>query len=296
MSGSKIVRIFLVANAQFSAVSGMILLFAATRLADVLLVSPAAWATPALRGLGVGLLLFAAGLWLIVKAKHVNMRTVWLIVGLDLTWVVATAAGLVAFVNLLTPTGLIVVIAVAVPVALFATGQAIGALRLQTPASRASVKLVDGAIVASVSRKVDAPASVVWDVMTDHPGYAKVASNIAKVEVIAGDGLGMQRRCYGPKGENWSETCTLYEPGQAYGFLVHTEADDYPYPISELTGTWSVDEHPDSSEFHIEILARPMGNAVTRMLFVAAAKRQFKAVLIDLADAWAARMEREAAC
>ncbi len=127
--------------------------------------------------------------------------------------------------------------------------------------------------------------------MNDHPGYADVASNISKVEVISGNGLGMQRRCFGPKGENWTETCDVFEEGKSFGFKIHTEAPDYPYPIADLQGRWSVSPHGNGSEFAIDITAKPKGNFISRMLFSVVAKRQFRMVLIDLADAWAFKME-----
>lgn len=130
--------------------------------------------------------------------------------------------------------------------------------------------------------------------MTDHPGYADVASNISNVEVLSGEGIGMQRRCFGPRGENWTETCDLFEDGRSYGFKIHTEAPDYPYPISDLQGRWSVAPKGAGSEFSIDIEAMPKGGFISRMLFSSLAKRQFKSVLIDLADAWSRRMEREA--
>ena len=141
---------------------------------------------------------------------------------------------------------------------------------------------------------VRAPTATVWYVITDHPACADVADNISKVEVLSGDGLGMKRRCYGPKGENWEETCDLYEPGHTYGFRIHTEFRDYPYPFAELSGRWSVEEHSAGSEFNIKIVASLKGNALSRWLFATSARPQFKTILIDLSDAWAASMEREA--
>ncbi len=66
------------------------------------------------------------------------------------------------------------------------------------------------------------------------------------------------------------------------------------YPFAELTGRWRVEKHLVGSEFDIDIVATLKGNAFSRWLFAMVAKPQFKTVLIDLADAWAARMEREA--
>ncbi|HHS89269.1 MAG TPA: SRPBCC family protein, partial [Rhodobacteraceae bacterium] len=194
----------------------------------------------------------------------------------------------------LTANGTLIVLAVALVVAFFAISQFVSAASIEKPVPLAKVEMRDGKLHATVKRSVRAPTGIVWEVMTDHPAYADVADNISKVEVLSGDGLGMKRRCYGPKGENWVETCDLHEPGHAYGFRVHTEAEDYPYPFAELSGRWSVERHPVGSEFRIEIVASVKGNTLSRWLFSTMAGPRFKTVLIDLADAWAERMEHEA--
>lgn len=142
-----------------------------------------------------------------------------------------------------------------------------------------------------VSRQVRASPERVWAVMSDHPRYADVASNIAKVEVLSGDGLGMVRRCYDPKGASWTETCDLFEPRRVFGFEVDTGAPDYPYPIASLKGRWSVEPVGDGAVFRIDIEAKPAGNALQRFLFTRLAGVKFKGILKDLADRWAARME-----
>ena len=199
---------------------------------------------------------------------------------------------LFGFGDVFTPSGVLVVDIVAVCVAAFAIGQFAGARRIITPLSRVSMSKKNGALSFCVSRKVKAPASRVWKVMTDHPGYADVASNISKVEIVSGEGLGLQRRCYGPKAENWLETCNHFEEGRAFGFRVHTEAPDYPYPIAELTAVWAVVPADTGSEFSIQIEATPSGGFPVRTLFALVTGGKFKAVLIDLAEAWAERMER----
>ena len=142
-----------------------------------------------------------------------------------------------------------------------------------------------------VSRLVEAPPERVWAVMNDHPRYADVASNIAKVEVLSGDGLGMVRRCYDSNGGSWTETCDLFEPGRVFGFEVDTGAPDYPYPIASLKARWSVEAVGGGAAFRIDIEARPSGNALQRVLFTRLAGAKFKGILEDLADRWAARME-----
>ncbi|KZM50067.1 SRPBCC family protein [Labrenzia sp. OB1] len=294
MPRSASARIFLKLNSQFSALNGVSLLLAAGLIAPLLLSNPVDWAAPGLRALGVGLLGFAVLLYVLSRHRFVSRKVVNEIVLLDALWVVGSVV-LIAFMgDIFTTQGIVAVSVVAMVVAFFAVSQFAAAAKIEKPVPVARVEATDGKLFATVKRTVKAPPETVWNVMTDHPAYADVADNIAKVEVLSGDGLGMKRRCFGPKGENWEETCDLFEPGHAYGFRIHTEADDYPYPFAELSGRWRVKEHPLGSEFDIEIIATLKGNALSKWLFATMAKPQFKAILIDLADAWAVRMQQEA--
>ena len=294
MSSSNTARLFLGLNAGSSLLIGVGLLAAAEPIANMIFATSATWQPIALRVLGVGLLAFALVLFLMTSDRFVGRKAVMLITLLDIGWVAGSLAMLVFGRSLLTDPGVALVAVVAGLVLVFAIGQSVGAGAIAAPKSRASVRTSDGRLHATVRRTVNAPADAVWTVMSDHPGYADVASNISKVEVLSGDGIGMQRRCYGPKGESWRETCDLFEEGKAFGFKIHTDADDYPYPISDLQGRWAVMPKGAGSEFSIDISAKPKGGFFKRALFRMAAMRTFKSILIDLADAWADRMEKQA--
>ena len=94
-----------------------------------------------------------------------------------------------------------------------------------------------------VERMVQAPVEVVWSVISDVVGYAEVAPNLSKAEIMSGDGLGMCRRCYDSQGRGWNETCVLWEEGHRYSFVVDTS--DYPYPLTKMQGTWGLVERPE---------------------------------------------------
>jgi hypothetical protein len=281
-------------NGVFSLLTAVPLLLAAGTVASILFADPVNWATWSLRGLGVGLIGFAGLVYALSQHRFVSRAMVNEIAALDLLWVIGSIVLIAFFGHILTTSGTVIVAAVAMVVAFLALSQFVSAARIEKTVPRAKVQMSGGQLHASVKRTVRAPTATAWKVMTDHPGYADVASNLSKVEVLSGNGLGMERRCYGPKGENWTETCDLHDPGRSFGFRVHTEAEDYPYPFAELSGRWSVEGHPEGAKFQIEIFGKLKGNAVSRWLFGTMAKPQFKTVLIDLADAWAERMEREA--
>jgi len=287
-------RIYLKLNSQFSALSGVALVLAAGLLAPLLFANPVDWAALGLRGLGVGLLAFAGVLYLLSQNKFISRATVTEIVVLDALWVLGSFVVIAFFSGVLTTNGVLIVAVVAMVVGFFAVSQFASASKIKKPVPVARVTLRDGKLFATVKRTVAAPTITVWDVMTDHPAYADVADNLSKVEVLSGDGIGMTRRCYGLKGENWEETCYLYEPGHKFGFRIHTEANDYPYPFAKLTGLWTVEARPAGSEFDIQIVAVMKGNVLSRWAFYVMAKSQFETILIDLADAWAARMEAQA--
>ena len=294
MTNSTTARLFLGLNALFSLICGLALLIVPGMIEKIMFVVPSGWTSLILLGLGVGLLVFSLDLAMMATNRFVKRFEVNLIVFADIGWIIASAVLIGWFAQGLLPAGIILVKIVAAIVALFAIGQFFGGRKILPPAPQISFRAKDGDLIARVTRKVNAAVPDVWKIMQDHPGYADVASNLTKVEVLSGDGLGMKRKCYGPKGESWQETCDHYVKDKAFGFRIHTDAPDYPYPFVELKGLWSVEPSGSGSEFAIELTARPKGNAITRALFAPIAKRRFTPVLIDLADVWAARMEKAA--
>jgi len=96
-----------------------------------------------------------------------------------------------------------------------------------------------------------------YQVMPDRAGYAGVANNLSRVEVVSGGGLGMRRRCYDNRGRGWSETCSLWEEGYAYSFDLQTSAPDYPYPLREMKGTWRAEPFKEGSRVILEFVALP---------------------------------------
>lgn len=294
MQSASTARVFLGLNAAFSTVTSVFLLAIPGRVAQEILIDPAGWEAMVLAVLGGGLLVFAAELLFIASNRNVDRWEVELMVAADVSWVVSSGLLLVLFSHVFTQIGIVLIVAIAAVVSVFAIGQYLGARRMYRQRNIASVRMEKSIIVATVKRQVKAPVTAVWQVMTDHPGYADVAKNLSKVEVLEGQGLGMKRRCAGPKGESWTETCDLFLEEKEFGFRVHTQAPDYPYPIAELEGRWAVEPLVDGAVFSIRVEALPKGGFIARGLFFLLSKRSFTNVLIDLSEAWADRMERVA--
>lgn len=294
MDTTKTARIFLGLNAAFSLVIGVGFILASNGVSQLLFTQSADWQATTILILGIGLIIFGLDLVIMATNRLITKNQVMFIIIMDIGWVIVSILLIFLENSLFTAAGQTSIIVVSLFVVIFATGQFVGARKIVAFLSDASVVIKGDKLQAIVKRSVNAPTDVVWRVMNDHPSYSDVADNISKVEVVSGDGLGMQRRCYGLKGENWTETCDLFEDGYTYGFKVHTDAADYPYPISELEGRWSVVPHGSGSQFTIDIHAIPKGNFLYRTMFRTVAKRRFKTILIDLANAWAKRMEHEA--
>lgn len=100
----------------------------------------------------------------------------------------------------------------------------------------------------------------------------------------------MVRQCSNSDG-SWTERCTEWRDGQSYSFEVDAEAKDYPYPLSELIGTWSVVPVSGSEcEIVMDFAFEFRGADVERGLYPAM-KEQFSSVCESLLDNWQNEIE-----
>lgn len=216
-------------NAVTSAVTGAALLVGAPWL-DVLLGAPA-WV---LAGLGLGLVLFAAGI-LAALAEPSRLRGVArFVVVADVAWVLA-AGGVVAA-DLLTSLGDVLLAVVSVVVAGFAVSQTIG-LRRATGDDVIGTRPVQ----LRATREVTAEPASVWALVADAAGYDAFAPDIRRTT----DGElaeGMVRTCVDDAGRSWSETCSLLAPGRAYRMEVDTTTypSRYRLLLDEFGMTWRI--------------------------------------------------------
>lgn len=121
----------------------------------------------------------------------------------------------------------------------------------------------------TIDRTVDAPAAVVWDVVTDHDLYAAVAPNLRTVEVLEGEGAGLVRRCVDTNGNEWTESCTRWEDGRAFAVAVDVEHSDFHRRLfSRFEGEWRVTPRPEgvriTIQFGFEPRYGPVGVLITK--------------------------------
>ena len=130
-----------------------------------------------------------------------------------------------------------------------------------------------------LERHIDAPRAQAWEVLSDLDGWGAHAPNLSRTEVIEGAAEGAVRRCYNNSGKGWTETCTLWQPGRRY--VMEVDTSDYPYPMSVMRGTFSVDDDGPGSRVKLRfdyqfkygplgrvagLLARPMFSRTCKQL------------------------------
>jgi len=124
---SQLLRRVLLGNAIFSTATGLLCVFDATALTRTFAI-PDALLLP---GLGVQLLIFASAIIWVATRPKLPIALAWTIIGLDIAWVIGSAALLPFISNVLSASGIVALILIAFGVASFATGQIVGVRRLQ---------------------------------------------------------------------------------------------------------------------------------------------------------------------
>ena len=263
-------------NAVVSGSTGLACALAAPGIADVLEVERAPVGLT-----GLGLVGFAIALGLLSGARHGQLVALGRVIGgADLAWVVASMVLVTA--GVFGAVGAVVVVAVGAIVGAFALLEIRGAAAIAASHAVPDVEPPFEAI--SVAAAVDAPADRAWPVVTDHELYGRLAPNLGQVEVTAGDGPGLARRCYDAKGRAWTETCTLWEDGRRFAVAVDTS--DYPYPLAVMRGSWAVEPiAADRSRFVMSFLFQPRAGVRGRA-FVWVMHAVFPLVLRRILRGW----------
>ncbi len=266
-----LLRRVLLANAAFSAISALACVFAAQAIAGALFATEFSLLglSPAeiIFELGIGLLVFATVVALVATRAMLGGRWAKLVIAADLLWVLDSAVLLTVYPGHFSPIGFEIILAAAAIVGLFALGQSLGLVLLYQGKSDIRVARNGDRTTLTASLTTIASAERVWQVMSDQERYADVADNISQVEILEGRGEGMIRQCRDNDGKSWTETCTLWDEGRAFGFRVHTEAADYPYPIAGLAGTWSLAPAGAGTRITMTFDIQAKAGLVNRLLF-----------------------------
>lgn len=140
-------------------------------------------------------------------------------------------------------------------------------------------------------RTVDAPPAVVWDVLTDHELYGAVAPNLSAVEVVDGAGDGMVRRCVDADGNEWTETCTRWEPGRSFAVSVDVADSEFHRRLfSRFEGEWRLDPVDDGVRITVGFAFEPRYGPIGALVSWYFARRA-PAVVAEIFDGWEAAIE-----
>ena len=146
----------------------------------------------------------------------------------------------------------------------------------------------------SASRVVNAPADVVWAVISDVERYAEYAPNLSKA-IKTSNGVTPTRRCYDTKGRGWNEACVLWKEGEVYSFVVDTSPPDYPYPFTQLKGTWGLNQVADGVEIYMHFDYQPHKSGILGWLMQRMLQRAFSPIVDKLLDNWEAEIAQRTA-
>ncbi len=275
----KILKISLLSNALFSALSGLLLILFYQSFAHWFGVEnhTTFWV------LGLGLLVFAFTVF--KEVKKPEAFKVFSIIIQDLIWVIASLVLLSIKPFGISILGNQLIAAVAFVVLLFGVGQTIGLAQVDEHKQKGLKRMV-------FERVVKANKENTWKVVSDVANYHVVAPNIDSVEIISGEEEGLVRKCT-HKADSWTEVATLWEEGETYSFKVNTEAEDYPYPLKYLTGNWLV-EPVDNDNTKIRMTFEFIyKKKIQNLLIHPFLKKQFTKVCKELLDNWQQQLEKE---
>jgi hypothetical protein len=260
---TRVLRAALRTNAVFSVLSGVVLAVAAWWYLPLLLVGlPIA-------GFGLAVAGIAAAPVGKLTRKAIPVTTA------DILWVVASV---ILLTNASLPAAIAIAAStVAAVVAGLASWQLVG-----LAVTRPDDPLADLDIIEA-SRRLPVPPPRIWPLLTDHQLYGRLAPNLSNVEVISQPGETLRRRCTSTNGQQWQETCTLWDEGRRFAVEVDTSA--YPYPVTVMRGLWQVDPHPQGSTITMRfaIQAAP---TIRGGLFILAMRLMFGRALARIFDGW----------
>ncbi len=95
-------------------------------------------------------------------------------------------------------------------------------------------------LILEVDKRVKGELETIWDILTDTEGFAEVAPDINRVELVSGEAKGMVRRIHHKSGRSWEEECKEWEPHSLFSMQVDTA--NYPLPVSYMRRITSIEQ------------------------------------------------------
>ena len=231
MSTALSLRIALIANAVFSSTCAGLMIVRPLFIGELLGIQ----APLVLQAVGVGLVIFAADLLhQATRPRIATWRALYASAG-DFLWVIGTFALLALFPGVLSGSGVLLVVAVALAVFVFGAWQlwAIG---------RAHKLPSTGEYRHCILVHVNAPADAMWRVVSRLGDIKAYMPSLRRSVVLDGraPGVGAIRSCEDRAGKRWSEECVEFNAGRGFVLRFLSEAPDFPFPAKTMRGGWEV--------------------------------------------------------
>ncbi len=279
-SAAQPVRNTLRLNAVTSAGGVLALVVAAGPMNDLLGTGSPSW----VRIVGAGLFVFALDVGYLsgTSIRRLVRFTPFVSIG-DGIWVLASIATMAA--GWYSAPGNVIVGAVACMVGIFGVRQLVLVRRLHGASHGIPADALDEVPpteVCHVESTIDTTPAIAWSVITDHALYGRLAPNLSRVAPTAPDGPGLTRTCANRGGDEWNETCTVWDEGHQYEIAVDTS--NYPYPLAEMRGSWSTGV-TSPAVVRMDFRYRPLPGIRGR-LFAAAMQAAFPMVLGRIIRGW----------
>jgi len=231
MNNSRPLRTALLANATFSIVCSLFMIFAPTFISNLLGIP----VNRALQAIGIGLLFFAIDLiHQATRPRMLTWRALYASTG-DFLWVFGTLLGLLLVPGILSGPGTTAVLAVAGAVFVFGAWQLWAINRFHwVPAT--------GLHRHCIMVQVSTHAQPMWDVVSSLGDIKKYMPSLKSSEILDGKspGVGAIRHCVDHAGKSWSEECIAFENGRRFVVRFHTQAPNFPFPAKTMIGGWEV--------------------------------------------------------
>lgn len=229
-----LLRNALIANALFSALSGLALVGFGGSVSQWMGVPPS-WF---LRIVGAGLLAFAAFLFGEARRDVLSPARALLATLADLAWVMGSVVLLLLPIAAFSSAGRWAVALVAAVVLVFALLQLAG-LRALTRNRRGATNARSS---FEIRHQVAAPPDAIWEIVRDLGRIGEFYSALRDVEVD-GEQLGARRTCENEQGQRWSEDVIEWDEGaRTITLRFDTSDPGFPFPMQEMYGGWEVAE------------------------------------------------------
>ncbi|MBA4146672.1 MAG: SRPBCC family protein [Verrucomicrobia bacterium] len=246
---TKPLRVALLGNATFSAISAVVFLFLSQYVSSFIGLSNHL----ILIGIGVGLGIFSVDLFHQASRRRIQTwRALYASLG-DTLWVIGAIVLLVWFPETLNERGRFLLIAVSVIVGVFGSLQFWGAGEAHRLTGSKFYR-------HCVAVRVPVGTTKMWDVISDLSGISKYFPSL-RSSIIRDDlepQVGVTRQCEDMSGKTWAEKCTKFEAGKRIEMEFLCQEEGFPYPASEMIGGWELVEISDkATEVHVWWELRP---------------------------------------